>query len=190
MCVLTPLLSMHSSIKYMTVLLMLVVAQSCSFMRTAPVEPYEPTYEHMSTLIADVRGAQASGADYQRWMRDHDLAGWMVSDGSWEATLGMMYARRAATLVRAAPVASLTDVWVTMVSSDNRRSSESSTFGYVASLVLFVPVTLCVDVVVVPISFVVSCVQDQMVDPEARARAIEDLERARALGVERPLSWQ
>lgn len=175
-------------IRALTVVITMTMTESCSFMRTAPIDPYGPTYDKMSTLIDETTRARASGADYGQWMRDHDMAGW-IRDGSWDATLGEMYVRRASTLVRAAPVASLTDVWVTMASSDYRRRSDSSTCGYVSSLVLFVPLTLCVDVVIVPISLVASVVQDQMVDPEVRARAIEDLERARQLGVDRPLSW-
>lgn len=169
-------------------LVLLAVMPSCSFMRSAPRDSSGLSYDELSALIDDTQQAREAGMSFPDWIKNHPMVADPVA-GSWDLALGELHARRAGSQVREAPVGSLTCTWVAMLSSDYRRNSNASGIGYVLALVFTVPLCVPCDVILVPTSFVASCIQDMGVDADARRRALQDVEEARRLGFEPPDLW-
>ena len=187
---------------------------SCSFLRTATTDPYDASYEELTTEIKALQDARASGVRYAQWANDsltarivaHEIEYGGASDSdpdgdkralseaaSWDLALATLHARRASALARRTGAVSFTDIWLRMVLSDFRRDPDRSwldlAFGGVGVL-LVVPFAVVADVVVVvPVSFCVGAVQDFGVDGATRERVEADLERARSLGLERADQW-
>lgn len=168
--------------------MVLLLLHACTFMRPSTADPLGRSYVELSALIDYVRDAQAAGLQPEDWLAKHDFP--ILTDrASWDAILGELHARRASSLVRRAPVISVTETWVGMLSSDYRRRSDASPVGFAIGCILVVPPALLLDVLVVPVSFSFSFVQDLRVDEADRARAQEDLTRASDLGVDGGDLW-
>ncbi|MBL8726288.1 MAG: hypothetical protein JNK49_19750 [Planctomycetes bacterium] len=140
--------------------MVLLVLHACTFMRPSTADPFGRSYDQLSELIDDVAEAQAAGLQPEEWLAKRDLP--VLTDrASWDAILGELHARRASSLVRRAPVVSVTETWVGMLSSDYRRRSDASPVGFAIGCILVVPPALLLDVLVVPVTFSFSFVQGE-----------------------------
>lgn len=177
-----------SSVRAVVWLVAMLVLEGCAFLRPSTADPFGRSYADLTALIDEAEQARATGVQPEAWASRLGLPA--TTDGrAWDARIGELYACRASSLVRRAPVLSVTETWVGMMRSDHRRQSDASPLGLVIGCVLVVPPAVLLDVVLVPVSTCFSFVQDLRVDEVDRVRAQEDLKRAGELGMDPADLW-
>jgi hypothetical protein len=165
------------------------LASGCGFVRNADRDAFGFSYSELSALIADMQKARAGGMTCAQWVSAHEAVCLATDSESWDVALGEIYARRASSIVREAPVVSLTGTWVSVWTSGFGRSPDDSRIVQALYLGLGTPLCVPFDLVIIPVSFTSSLIQDLGVAGADYRCAMEDLERARSLGCLHP-EWR
>jgi len=165
-----------------------VVVSSCGFVQAVETDRFGFNCDQLTVLIDDMHASRARGEAVALWVARHDVACMDRDVESWDAALGELHARRASSIVRDAPIGSLTGTWVGTFTAGYGSSHDSRV---VQALLLGLGTPLCLpfDLLVVPTSFMASWVDDLGVSRAAHERALDDLERSRSLGYPHPERW-
>lgn len=180
---------MHRRLACLVLTVTVALASSaCGFVRSAEKDAFGFHYDQLTALIADMQESRSRGETVAQWVARNGDAFVDRDLDSWDVALGELHARRASSIVREAPVVSLTASWITLLTA-GYGSPHDSRFVQVIYLGVGTPLCIPFDVLILPLSFASSWVGDLGVSAADHQRAIEDLEHARRLGCVNPDRW-